>query len=71
MSKISILGELFQFLVHRKKWWLAPILIERAWTESRTHATEVKPWPWADTWPVARLSAPTLKLERFVLAGAR
>lgn len=27
MSKIGILRELLQFLVHRKKWWLAPILI--------------------------------------------
>lgn len=27
MAKISILAELFQFLIHRKKWWLAPILI--------------------------------------------
>lgn len=26
-GKISILKELVQFLLHRKKWWLAPILI--------------------------------------------
>lgn len=52
------------------KAWLAPILIGRAWTESRVHATTVKPWPWADTWPVARLSVPSLNVDQFVLAGA-
>jgi sortase A len=30
----------------------------------------VKPWPWADTWPVARLIAPRLGIDRYVLAGA-
>jgi len=27
MSKISILGELLDFLRQRKKWWIAPIVI--------------------------------------------
>ncbi|MFH1679019.1 MAG: DUF5989 family protein [Candidatus Eisenbacteria bacterium] len=27
MGKASIIVELVQFLLHRKKWWLAPILI--------------------------------------------
>jgi hypothetical protein len=27
MGKASILAELLEFLLHRKKWWLAPILI--------------------------------------------
>ncbi len=27
MSKIAILSEFWHFLKHRKKWWLAPILI--------------------------------------------
>lgn len=27
MGKLSIVGELWQFLKIRKKWWLAPILI--------------------------------------------
>jgi hypothetical protein len=30
----------------------------------------VKPWPWADTWPIARLSAPRHGVDLFVLAGA-
>ncbi|MFH1727685.1 MAG: DUF5989 family protein [Pseudomonadota bacterium] len=27
MSKLSILSEFWQFLITRKKWWLAPIVI--------------------------------------------
>jgi hypothetical protein len=26
MSKLSMLGEFWDFLKHRKKWWLAPVL---------------------------------------------
>ena len=51
------------------KAWLAPILISRAWTETRTHGINVKPWPWADTWPVAHLSVPSLDIDQYVLAG--
>jgi sortase A len=29
-----------------------------------------KPWPWADTWPVARLRAPQHAIDLYVLAGA-
>ena len=35
------------------KAFLAPILIERAWHDSQVYRVNVKPWPWADTWPVA------------------
>jgi len=52
------------------KAWLAPILIERAWVESQVHGVDVRPWPWADTWPVARLTVPQLDIEQYVLAGA-
>ncbi len=48
----------------------AQLLLETAWTETLTGHKEVKPWPWADTWPVARLSAPELGISRIVLAGA-
>jgi sortase A len=52
------------------KAWLAQILIAQAWTRTLAGEREAKPWPWADTWPVARLSAPSLGIERYVLAGA-
>jgi len=52
------------------KAWLAQILIERAWSEARRTGGPVRPWPWADTAPVARLGVPALGIERMVLAGA-
>ena len=51
------------------KAWLAPVLIERAWGESRASGQAVKPWSWADTWPVARLGVERLGIERFVMHG--
>lgn len=27
MSKLSVVSELWQFLKHRKKWWLGPIIL--------------------------------------------
>tara|TARA_R110001599_G_scaffold353742_2_gene596110 strand:- start:107887 stop:108504 length:618 start_codon:yes stop_codon:yes gene_type:complete len=54
----------------KAKAWLAPVLIEQAWAESLQNAGEpVKPWPWADTWPVARLRVPAVGVDLPVLAG--
>lgn len=49
---------------------LAQILLERAWQQTRDGGERVRPWPWADTWPVARLAAPRLDASWIVLAGA-
>lgn len=49
---------------------LAQILIERAWARTLAGEAEVKPWPWADTWPVAKLEAPAQGVSLVVLAGA-
>ena len=49
---------------------LGQALLMRAWDESRTRGTAVKPWPWADTHPVARLRAPAHDVDLLVLAGA-
>jgi sortase A len=52
------------------KAWLAPLLVERAWRETLTAGgAHTRPWPWADTWPVARLLAPTQGADLLVLAG--
>jgi sortase A len=51
------------------KAWLAQILIARAWAEAGI-GDAVRPWPWADTRPVARLSVPELGIDQIVLAGA-
>lgn len=34
---------------------LAQLLLFRAWRRTLAGDQRVKPWPWADTWPVARL----------------
>lgn len=49
---------------------LAQVLLNKAWNETREHATNIKPWPWADTWPVARIQVPRHKIDHIVLAGA-
>lgn len=52
------------------KAWLAPVLIDRAWSRTLTAGgTPVKPWSWADTWPVARLRVPALDIDQLVLNG--
>ena len=49
---------------------LAQVLLHRAWARTLAGGKEVKPWPWADTWPVARLSIPSARADFIVLAGA-
>lgn len=49
---------------------LAQLLLEAAWSDTLNGQVEVKPWPWADTWPVGRLTVPRLGISRIVLAGA-
>ncbi|MCZ6511607.1 MAG: class GN sortase [Alphaproteobacteria bacterium] len=51
---------------------LAQVLLERSWQARLNGAEEgaAKPWPWADTTPVARLQVPRLEVDQIVLAGA-
>jgi sortase A len=49
---------------------LAQVLIGKAWQRTLAGEQAVKPWPWADTWPVARLEVPDRDVNLFVLAGA-
>lgn len=49
---------------------VAQWLLQRAWDETRSGERVAKPWPWADTWPVARLQVPHLQIDQIVLAGA-
>lgn len=49
---------------------LAQHLLERAWREARAGDIDPRPWPWADTTPIARLSIPSLGASWIVLAGA-
>jgi sortase A len=52
------------------KAWLAQVLLQDAWQRTQAGpAGPVRPWPWADTWPVARLEVPRLGIDEIVLAG--
>jgi sortase A len=48
---------------------VAQYMLENAWQQTVRGGTGVKPWPWADTWPVARLTIPVLGIDQIVLAG--
>ena len=54
------------------KAWLAGALLDRAWEQRLNGAapSDTRPWPWADTAPLARLQVPRLDIDRIVLAGA-
>ncbi len=49
---------------------LAQVLLRAAWAETLDGKRQARPWPWADTWPVARLTVPRLGVDQIVLAGA-
>ena len=49
---------------------LAQILLERAFTEAIASGREIKPWSWADTWPVARIEVKRIHASAIVLAGS-
>jgi sortase A len=49
---------------------LAQTLLHRAWTNTLARHGQInKPWPWADTWPVARLRVPAHHIDQIVLEG--
>lgn len=49
---------------------LAQYLLQRAWQRTLHGEAHVKPWPWADTWPIARLQMPQYGVDLILLAGA-
>ena len=54
----------------RAKALLGQWLMERAWDRVVAGEDEARPWPWADTGPVARLVAPDHDVDLVVLDGA-
>jgi sortase A len=52
------------------KAWVAQQLLETAWSRAQAMQTAPRPWPWADTVPVARLRQTRLGIDQIVLAGA-
>lgn len=49
---------------------LAQVLLERAFAQTLATGRNVKPWSWADTWPVARVEVPRLREGAIVLHGS-
>ncbi|MDM8560000.1 class D sortase [Candidatus Parabeggiatoa sp. HSG14] len=50
--------------------WLAHSLLHTAWVRTQASGHQVKPWPWANTWPLARLYVPRLNLDQIILSRA-
>ena len=49
---------------------VAQVLLQRAFAETIAGGHPVKPWSWADTWPVARIEVRRLHASAIVLAGS-
>lgn len=48
--------------------WFTQGLLHTAWLRTQASGRQIKPWPWAKIWPVARLSIPHLQIEHIVLS---
>ncbi|MEO7199099.1 MAG: class GN sortase [Dokdonella sp.] len=48
---------------------LAQVLLQHAWQQQLASGAVVKPWPWADTTPVARLQVDRLGVDEIILSG--
>ena len=48
---------------------LARYLLSSSWQETIEKGDAVKPWAWADTWPVARMIVPEHEIDLVVLEG--
>lgn len=48
---------------------VAQYLLQQAWQEAIKKGEPVKPWQWADTWPIARLRVERLGVDSIVLEG--
>ena len=64
------LGWLAQGAYIQAKAVLAQHLLQSAWQQTLRGQARVKPWAWADTWPVARLTMPSRQVDLIVLEGA-
>jgi sortase A len=69
---LFLLGTLLfgQGLYIHAKALLAQFLLERAFAQTIATGHAVKPWSWADTFPVARIAVPRLSASAIALSGA-
>lgn len=72
LAAVSLTAAVFSFdaLWIPVKAELAQHLLERAWLRTLEGEPDAKPWPWADTRPVAVLEISHLGLRKIVLEGS-
>jgi sortase A len=74
-AAVPLTAAFFSLLLLAQALWiplkagLAQWLIERSWQEILNGDTQSRPWPWADTRPVAVLSVPAHGIRQLVLEG--
>ena len=51
------------------KAWVAQELMQRAWRRAENGEDQAAPWPWADTFPIARMSAKGGDIDLIILEG--
>jgi sortase A len=47
--------------------WIANSLVRSAWLRTQAGGEQIRPWPWAQVWPVANLTAPHFDAEHVIL----
>ncbi len=71
LATLLVIGSL-QFssgaYIHVKARFAQKLLLN-AWEQSLAGEARVRPWPWADTWPVARLRMVERGIDLIVLSG--
>ena len=74
-AAVLVTAAFFSLLLLAQALWipakaeLAQWLIERSWQHTLEGNTRSRPWPWADTRPVAVLSVPSKGIRQVVLEG--
>ena len=72
VAALALIGTILfgQGIYIHAKAMLAQVLLERAFASSLASGQAVKPWSWADTWPVARIEVKRLHASAIVLHGS-
>ena len=69
LAVVAGLGLIAHGLFIPAKAAVAQVLLDRAFGRTLETGAPVKPWPWADTAPTARISVPRLGVSQIVLSG--
>ena len=69
IAAAGVLSAVEGIRIHAKA-LLAQVLLQKAWADTKRGTDKARPWPWADTWPIARLTSVDHDQDLIVLAGA-